>query len=86
MISVKPFPIPPHWVRICGLDVGWDHPTAAVWLAWDKDADVIYVYDTYRQRKESVVVHAAALRAKGEWIPIAYPHDMFQADKGPAYS
>ena len=43
---------------------------------------MIYVYDTYRQRKESVVVHAAALRAKGEWIPIAYPHDMFQADKG----
>lgn len=82
MIKVNPFPIPPHWVRICGLDVGWDHPTAAVWLAWDKDADVIYVYDTYRQRKESVIVHAAALRAKGEWIPISYPHDMFQADKG----
>ena len=24
---------PTHWPRIAGLDIGWDHPTAAVWLA-----------------------------------------------------
>nr|BDD47857.1 DNA packaging protein [Burkholderiaceae bacterium] len=82
VIKVEPFPIPNHWSRICGIDFGWDHPTAAVWLAWDRDADTIYVYDTYRVRKESVAVHAAALRSKGEWIPVSFPHDGLQHDKG----
>ena len=73
--------IPPHWVRICGLDFGWDHPTAAAWLAWDRDADCVYVTDCYRQRQEGVVVHAAALRLKGD-CPVAWPHDGLQHDKG----
>ena len=82
MIKIEPFPLPNHWSRIVGLDFGWDHPTAAVWMAWNRDSDTIYVYDTYRVRKESVAVHSAALRAKGEWIPIAFPHDGLQHDKG----
>ena len=36
-----------HWPKICGLDFGWDHPTAAVWVAWDRDTDTAYVYDSY---------------------------------------
>ena len=82
MIKVNAFPLPSHWSRICGLDFGWDHPTAAVWLAFDRDTDTIYVYDTYRVSKESVAVHAAALRGKGEWIPVSFPHDGLQHDKG----
>src|SRR5437899_3399116 len=27
--------IPPHWARIVGMDIGWDHPTACVWGAWE---------------------------------------------------
>lgn len=74
--------IPPHWPRICGLDIGWDHPTAAVWLAWDRDADVIHVTDCYRVREQTPVVHAAAIKARGAWIPVAWPHDGLQHDKG----
>jgi phage terminase large subunit-like protein len=81
-ISVRPFPIPPHWPRVCGLDFGWGHPTAAVWLAWDRDTDTMYVTDAYRQKEASVAVHAAAIRARGEWIPVAWPHDGLQHDKG----
>ena len=71
-----------HWARICGLDIGWDHPTAAVWLAWDRDTDTVHVYDCYRVKEQTPVVHAAAIKARGEWIPVAWPHDGLQHDKG----
>ena len=73
--------IPHHWKRIVGLDIGWDHPTAAVWLAWDADADVIHVTDCYRVRQATVATHASAIRARGVWIPVAWPHDGLQHDK-----
>lgn len=81
-IAVQPFPVPPHWPRIVGLDLGIDHPTAAAWLAWDRDADTLYVTDAYRVRDAAIAIHAAAIRARGEWIPVAWPHDGLQRDKG----
>lgn len=81
-IKVRPFQIPGHWPRIVGLDFGWNHPTAVVWMAWDRDSDVLYVTDCYRQKEASVVVHAASIRARGDWIPVAWPHDGLQHDKG----
>lgn len=81
-ISWQATPIPDHWARLGGLDFGWDHPTAAAWIAWDRDADVIYVTDCYRQSKQTPVVHAAAIRSRGTWIPFAWPHDGLQHDKG----
>jgi len=76
-IVCAPFEIPEHWPRICGLDFGADHPTAAAWLAWDRDADVIYVYDAYRKSGNSQMLplHAAAIKARGDWILCAWPHD-----------
>ena len=81
-IKVKPFPIPPHWPRLVGLDFGIDHPSAAVWLAWDRDSDVLYVTDCYRVKDSSIPIHASAIRARGDWIPVAWPHDGLQRDKG----
>lgn len=80
-IVVPPFNIPDHWPRICGLDLGWDHPTAAVWLAHDQDSDIVYVYDVYKRAKQVVAVHASAIKARGAWIPVAWPHDALQAQK-----
>lgn len=82
VIRELPVTLPNHWPRICGLDIGWDHPTAAVWLAWDRDTDTVHVYDAYRVREATPVVHAAAIKAKGAWIPVAWPHDGLQHDKG----
>lgn len=71
------------WTRIAGLDIGGqDHPTAVVWMAHDRDADVVHVYDCYRKNKEQIPIHASAIRAKGDWIPVAWPHDALQHDKG----
>ena len=81
-ITCDPIPIPRHWAQINGLDFGWDHPFAAVNLAWDRDADVIYVTKGYRQKEATTVIHAAALRPWGDWIPCAWPHDGYQHDKG----
>ncbi len=73
--------VPAHWPRIGGIDFGWDHPTAAVELAWDRDADVVHVLKAYRQREATPVFHAAALKPWGD-IPWAWPHDGLQHDKG----
>lgn len=81
-IAVQPFPIPPHWARGVGLDFGYDHPAAAVWMAHDRDTDTIYVYDCWRDRRTTPAEHALAIRAKGDWIPVAWPHDGLAHDKG----
>jgi len=81
-IKVEPFEIPAHWPQICGIDFGWDHPFAAARIAWDRDADTIYVIGEYRQREASPIIHAASLRPWGDWIPVAWPHDGLQHDKG----
>lgn len=80
-ITVEAFSIPPHWLRIGAMDFGWDHPFAAVELAWDRDADVIYVTKAYRQKEATPVIHAAALKPWGD-LPWAWPHDGLQHDKG----
>lgn len=75
MITVAPFAIPAHWPQLNGLDFGYDHPTAAVNTAWDRDADCFYVTKAYRRREAPPVIHAAAVKAWGDWIPNAWPHD-----------
>jgi phage terminase large subunit-like protein len=74
-IRFETFAFPSHWPRIAGMDFGWDHPTACVWMIWDRDSDVVYVYDAYRVRQEAVAIHAAAIKGRGAWIPVAWPHD-----------
>jgi len=81
-ITVEPFSIPGHWVQINGLDFGWDHPFAAVNIAWDRDADCIYVCKEYAARETTPVIHAAAIKPWGEWVSCAWPHDGLQHDKG----
>lgn len=81
-IRCAPMPIPAHWVQINGLDFGWDHPFGAVNCAWDRDADVFYVLKEYREREATPVIHAAAVKPWGLWIPCAWPKDGLQHEKG----
>jgi phage terminase large subunit-like protein len=81
-IICKPFAIPSIWPQINGLDFGYDHPFAAVNLAWDRDADIVYVCKNYRSRQTTPVIHAAAIKPWGDWVPCSWPHDGFQHDKG----
>ena len=82
IFMVAPFKIPDFWAHIIGLDLGHgEHPTAAVWLGYDRDTDTIYVYKTYRNKQGNVPTHAAALQSMGR-IPVAWPQDANQKDKG----
>lgn len=74
LVKVPQFRIPDYNVYIGGIDFGWDHPTAAVRLAWDRDDDVAYVTAAYKVREATPIVHAAALRGWGD-IVWSWPHD-----------
>jgi hypothetical protein len=67
--------IPRHWAVIGGIDFGWDHPTAAVKIAWDRDADCVHVVNAYRKSQEVPLFHVAALLPWGKDLPWAWPHD-----------
>lgn len=67
-IEVAPFALPPHWPRAYGLDVGWNR-TACIWGAWDRESDVVYLYSEHYLGEEKPVTHAAAIKARGDWIP-----------------
>lgn len=60
--------IPKHWKRVFGLDVGWNW-TAAVWAAYDETNDTVYLYNGYKRGQAEPVLHAAAIQARGKWIP-----------------
>jgi Terminase RNaseH-like domain/Terminase large subunit, T4likevirus-type, N-terminal len=81
-ITVDPLQIPKHWAQINGLDFGWDHPFAAVNIAWDRDGDCLYVCKAYREKEATPVIHAASIKPWGHWVPCAWPHDGYQHDKG----
>lgn len=81
-IKIPAFAIPAHWAYIGGLDFGWDHPSAGVKLAWDRDADCLYVIAAHRQREQTPAMFAASIKPWGAWLPFAWPHDGLQHDKG----
>lgn len=82
IIECDPFPIPDHYPRINGVDFGFDHPFACAFMAWDRESDTVYIYDGYKESKALPAVHADAIRRRGDWIPIAWPKDGLQTEKG----
>lgn len=67
-ILCDPFPIPDHYPRGYGLDVGWQR-TAALWDAVDPETGIAYRYDEHYRSEAPPEVHAAAIRLRGVWIP-----------------
>lgn len=82
LIKENALQIPWHWPRLVGVDFGWDHPAAGVWMAWDRETDTIHVYDCYRVKEQTSIFHAATLKSKGNWIPVAWPLDGLQTRDG----
>jgi phage terminase large subunit-like protein len=79
--DLPPGGVPGYWRQICGIDFGFDHPAAAVWIAYDADRDCVWMVDAYRERHWTAPQHAARINARGRWIPVAWPHDGLQAEK-----
>ena len=82
LIAADPIDIPRHWPQIAALDFGWDHPTAAVRLAWDRDTDTVWVTACHRAREMKPLDHAAKVKAWGDWLPWAWPHDGLSRGRG----
>jgi hypothetical protein len=81
-VAEDSFPIPNHWPQLGGMDFGWDHPSAGVRVAWDRDADTLHIIATHRAKAQTPALFAASVRPWGEWLPWAWPHDGLQHDKG----
>lgn len=81
-VMCDPFPIPSHYHKICAIDFGYDHPFAAVWLAWDKENDISYIYDLYTEKGAIPLIHASAINRHDSWIPVVWPHDGLNTEKG----
>jgi phage terminase large subunit-like protein len=62
------FEIPKQWKRSWALDVGWNR-TAAVWGAIDPETGIGYLYHEYYRSQAEPVIHAAGIKAAGDWIP-----------------
>lgn len=65
---VEPFELPDAWPRAFAMDFGWKC-TAALWGAWDRYSDVVYLFSEYKAGQETPPVHADAVKARGEWMP-----------------
>jgi phage terminase large subunit-like protein len=61
--------VPVWFKRANGMDVGWNHETAAVFGAYDDKNDIVYIYRVYKQGRAEPSTHVQAIKAPGEWIP-----------------
>lgn len=73
------FPIPEHWGQLCAIDFGYDHPSAGVKLAFNRDTDELYLTACHRAREQTPMLFASAVKHWGSWIPWAWPHDGHQS-------
>lgn len=80
-IKTDAIQLPSHWPKICAVDFGIGHGFAAIWVAWDRDTDTVYVYDAYKVEGEKMPVHVSKLNANGKWIPVVWPHDGLNREK-----
>jgi phage terminase large subunit-like protein len=72
----------PEWFGIAGLDFGISHATAYVLCFHDRDADVVYVVDCFKMSNATILQIADRIKRIAPTIPVAWPHDGHQRDKG----
>ena len=66
-VLVDPFPLPLHWPKAYGLDVGWN-TTAATFGGWDMDSDIVYIYSEHYAGQMATAIHAQAIKSRGAWL------------------
>lgn len=64
---VPKFPIPTYWRKAYGMDPGQAN-FAVIWIAEDPNTGVKYIYDEYKNGKVVYLIHAEAIKARGDWI------------------
>lgn len=70
------------WPKVAGIHVLDTGAISCVWLAHDKDADCLHLYDAHTFEREVLAVIADGIKARGKWIPIAWEKEAKEiADK-----
>jgi len=64
---IDPIEIPAWWPKAYAMDVGWRR-TAALWGAWDRESDTVYLYSEHYRGQAEPSIHADAIKARGDWI------------------
>ena len=84
-----PLSFPTYWRWGYGIDLGIDHPWAAVLLAWDTDQDVLHLVAELRVSGANAGQHFALMRAlelrlfnRHMNFPVAWPADAGTRDRG----
>jgi phage terminase large subunit-like protein len=76
-VSQKP------WLHmIKAIDIGIDHPTAIVWVAFDPNDGTHYVVKCYAMSGEIISTHAAVAKGMFPDAPTVFPHDIDKRDPG----
>ena len=73
------------WAKwIVGMDFGYDHPFAAALCAWVPEIDEFFVVDGFKMERSEALYHVKRIAGmcRGLRIPIAWPHDGLQHEKG----
>jgi len=81
-IIIDPIPLKPHWALINGLDFGIDHPFGLAKIAWDRDNDIIYLYESHKEKDGKIPHQASKLKGNAQWIPVSWPHDGLKRQQG----
>lgn len=66
-LKYRPFPVPKHYPRAFGLDIGGK--TGCLWGAWDRETDIIYIYSEYYREYAIPQIHSESIKTRGAWIP-----------------
>lgn len=65
---IPPFNPPVYFERVYGMDVGWRN-TAAIFGAYDRRNDILYIYDEYCVEEQKAPLIASSIRRKGgDWM------------------
>lgn len=70
---VEPFKIPKDWKRVIGFDPGFSDPTAIPKGAIDPKTGVIYFYDDYEVKEQSISYHAKRLEEDIRGLQLLLP-------------
>jgi phage terminase large subunit-like protein len=83
-IKCEPFEVSKRpWLRVLrAVDLGIDHPCATAWLAYDPEADVMYLTRTHSRSGSIVAEHAAVTNSQWDHSPCVFPHDADNREKG----
>ena len=76
--------VPVHWTKLWSIDFGIaeDHKFAAALIAWDKDTDILHILHAFKMAGGTPLQHAVPMKLIGVNVPVAYPHDGGNREKG----